>query len=438
MGTIRRVGSAAVACLLLSAFVSGPASAQPLETFLGNAAGRALGLSIANQSLSLGTSSAAVDSTLKAVAESAGALNVPLLSGSNAGKVEVVGNNTSQSTGEKCATPKLPLVGDILNVGVGCSSSLAEVKDNNPHALATGTVARIDLNAQTLAGTPIKSLQNVISPVLGGGPVDQVLQTVNNTVGTDLKVDDTVDELLNALGSVKTLEIELGASKSDVSAVGNKVTSLATSEAGAIRLLPLGVAGLKPVAEIIIGSSSAQAIYDRGTGTSTPSFDPAIVTVRLNTPTTDALSGKIVGVDLREIKIAPDLALPAVGALAAPCADASNEYCVLPGTPLETRIAIASGRTVTNADGTVGAVADAVKIHALKNIGTLVPALAGGIKLELAHAEANVGGAPAQVLALPDLPRELPRTGSTPWIAVAGIGALGMAVITRRVLVRSH
>jgi hypothetical protein len=111
---------------------------------------------------------------------------------------------------------------------------------------------------------------------------------------------------------------------------------------------------------------------------------------------------------------------------------------VLPGTPLETRIAIASGRTVTNADGTVGAVADAVKIHALKNIGTLVPALAGGIKLELAHAEANVGGAPAQVLALPDLPRELPRTGSTPWIAVAGIGALGMAVITRRVLVRSH
>jgi hypothetical protein len=184
------------------------------------------------------------------------------------------------------------------------------------------------------------------------------------------------------------------------------------------------------------------SVYDRVAGTSKPSFDPAIVTIRVNTPTTDALSGKVLNIDLREIKITPDLSvLPTTvaAAVVTKCADAPNEFCVLAGTPLETRIAVASGRTITNADGSVGAVADAVKVHALKNIGATVAQLNGGLLLELAHAEAGVGGRPAELVtvAVPDLPRELPRTGGTPWMPMIGVVGLALAVLTRRV-VRSH
>jgi hypothetical protein len=437
MRSIRRAGSAAVAFLLLSAASTGSASAATTttpETYVGSAAGRALSLSVGPSSVTLGSSLAKVDSTLKAAADSAGVLGLPVVGGSNAGAVEVTGADQSKATGEKCATPAFPApLAAVLNFGAGCSSSLAEVKGDDPRALATGTVAKLDLSAQTLLATPLNALQPVTTPLLGG------IDTINKTLPVDLKVDDTLGDLLKALGSTKTLEVELGKSISEVATTDGVVTSTATSQAGRIAILPLGaVAGveLKPVVEIIVGQAKATAVYDRVSGESKPSFDPAIVTIRINTPTTDSL-GKLIGQNLSEIKIAPNLALPAAGPLAAPCADAKNEYCVLPGTPFETAIAIASGRTVQNADGTVGAVADAVKIHALRNIGTLVAPLTGGIKLELAHAEAGVGGRPAETVTI-DIPAELPRTGGTPWIPMAGAGVLGLAILARRTVVRSN
>jgi LPXTG-motif cell wall-anchored protein len=59
----------------------------------------------------------------------------------------------------------------------------------------------------------------------------------------------------------------------------------------------------------------------------------------------------------------------------------------------------------------------------------------GGVVLQLAHSEAEVAGAPAtstpaQVLAQ----TSLPRTGGTPWIPMAGIGILAVALVGRRAM----
>lgn len=462
MRVVRKAGAAAIAAVALGSIVAGPALAAPStevkspESFLGSASGGALILSIGPNKISAGVSSAFADSALKAVAESSGLLGLPVVGGENAGKVEVIGSGAN-STGEKCVTPAaLQNLAGIVSLGAGCSSSLAEVTAAGPHALATGTVAKLGVDGASavrtvdsvLASLPVGiTVTDTLDTVLG--TASPILQQVNDALPVDLALNDTVNELVTALLNVKTLDVKLGASKSEVTVDGDTVTSVATSEAGQIDILPLGapsvlpsgIVELKPVVSIIIGSAKATAVYNRSTGVSTPSFDPAIVTVKINTPTTDALSDLLGVVDTRSIVVAPDLSvIPAIAGLAAPCADAPNEMCVLPGTPLETRIALASGRTFTNADGSVGAVADAVKIHALKNIGTLVSALEGGIKLELAHAEAGVGGKPAELVTLtvPDLPRELPRTGGTPWIPIAAVAALTAAIAGRKVLRRSH
>lgn len=459
MRTIRRVGGLAVAGLLVTSFVSGPAAAQQgsgtPEVYAGSAAGQALVLTVAGTGVSAGLSKATGNSNQTATAEGQGSLLLGQLGALPIGTSKPA---TASQTGEgnngpfkNCAAD--PITGTplatLLTVGIACGTANAAVTGGNPNGLATGSVFDLDVTANTLLNTAIGPVQPALAPVLG--TLDTINKTVDNLDGPgntvpDLKVDDTVTDLLNRLRSVKTLEVRIGSSQSQVVAVDGSVTAQATAEGGIISLLPVelplanGTIVTKPLVEIVIGSAKATAVYDRASGTATPSFDPSIVTIRINTPTTDALSGKVLGINFQEIQIDPSLspaALPAAtAAVVSKCADAENEFCVLPGTPLETRIAVASGRSRTNADGSVTAISDAVKIHALKNIGTLVAALNGGILLQLAHAEATVGGSP--VKAAIETPRELPRTGGSPFMPILGLAGLALAVITRRTLVRSH
>jgi hypothetical protein len=455
MRTIRRVGGWAIAGLVLTGVVGGPAASAATtqtktpETFVGSAGGTALHLKIGAQEASGGVSSVNLDSSLKALSDSAGSLGFPVAGGNNATKSQVTGDGTRDAKPEACATPAVPApLSTVIDAGIACSSSLAEVQGGLPHALGNGKVFKLDVSGNTiLSQLPLSSLDPVVNGVLGG------ITTINNTLNQatggnvpDLKLSDTVGDLFTALQSVKTVSAVLGDSTSEVVTNGTTVTSTATSRGGVIDILPLGASvvlpdgtvQLKPVVEIEVGSSKAQAVYDRSTGKSTPSFDPAIVTLRVNTPTTDAL-GTVAGVSLKEYKLVPGEAPVSVPSVVQKCADAPNEYCVLPDTPLETRIAIASGRTVTNADGTVGAVADAVKIHALKNLSGGTP-LDGGILLELAHTEAGVGGKPAELLTItpPNVPGELPRTGGTsPWLPVVAVAGIGLAIAGRRAIAKA-
>lgn len=453
MRQFRRVGGAAFVGLLLTGVIGGPsASAQTAPTYAASAAGRVLNLRIGAEGLTAGASSASVDSTQKATAQGTGYLS-PLASQQTA-KLEQVGDGTQEAP-QACSADLSVLpapLSDILGLGAGCSSALAQVQNGLPRGSASGSVAGLGLDATpVLDQLPVEDvLGAVLTPILGG--VQQVEDLLSAAIGVDVGIGDSVEQITTALVEQKLINVELGTSSSETVDTGSQIVATARSSGGTIELFPIGaplVDGLEPIIEIVIGSAEATVTYDKESAKSTPSFDPAILTINVNTPILDNL-GTIIGQDLSTIEIDPGLipdqlnAIPGVAELAAvltACPDAPNEFCLLAGTPLEIRIAASSGRTVTNPDGSIMAVADAVKINALRNIADVGVPLPGGILLELAHAEAAVGAtAPAPPVEAPQAPptkqmepetaRELPRTGGPavlPLLAVAGLGgALGV------------
>lgn len=451
MRTIGRLGAAATAGLLLSGLVGGIASADTKETYVGAAKGHALSLKVGTTDLgTFGVSDSSINSALKAAATGAGAIS-PLADTTVKTLVEGAdGEQTDAKTGAKVSVPGLE---NLFALEIGKSEATSKIVNGLPTAVSSGQVSGLTLdiqNNETLSST-IGSVQTEIQPLLDllGGTLD----SVSDITGVDLAVDDTVDELLTAIATTRTLDVQLGTSTSTVVTTGNDVISTAVSEGGRIDILPLGalepVTGeATPVVSIIIGSAKATATYDRLTGkTKDVSFDPAIVTIRVNTPTTDAVGEltQLVGVDPTEIVVAPGSLVETLAPLKAtgivgPCSDHAQAICILEGTPFESRIILAGGRTVENEDGSVGAEADAVRIQLVKNIAQLAPqldVLAGGIDLSLAHAEAGIAGSPAQVTPTPELTRELPRTGGFPMLPVAAVGLFGAAIVVRRVLAKA-
>jgi hypothetical protein len=403
MRTIRRLAAAAGAITMAGASVTSPASAQTAtpESYMGSAAGTALDLTVLSlPKITLGVSTAKATSLLTAVGEGAGSLG---LTGATV-RAEVV-NTGSITQPNTCAVP-LGVAG-LLNVGLACGTASAAISNNNsPTASGEGSVAAIDVSGQNLL--------NSVAPITDtvSGTVGTALTTVCGVLALTCPITGTVGDVLDSVLETKTLELAAGKSTSSVVTEAGKVTASAVSTGAEIKLLPVpelaGVVSTEPLVTIIVGQAKATAVYDRATGTSTPTVDPALVRVRLNSllATTLGLPAEI------SIPIGTSLIVPGTA-----------------GTPLETEIVAAAGRTVTNADGTVTAFADAVKVHALKGIS-------GGILLSLASAEAGVGGKVA-VAAPPAPAAELPRTGGTPWIPLAGMSVLGLAVLVRRLSVRA-
>lgn len=401
MGSIRRLAAIAGAVAVAGAFVAGPAAADTPEVYAGSAAAKALDLNILGQQATLGVSTAKVSSDLKATATGAGQLVPQLTSfaGNTDASVSGSGSSTKPNT---CATPALPdPIPTVLSIGAACSSASASVLNNNPVATSTASVAQVAANAQTI----LQQLNAVTTPI--GSTLDGLLTQVCTNLSQTCSATTTVQDLVTSVLNTQTLGVEVGPSASSVTTEASKVTSTASAAGAVVKLLPLpvvsGVASSDPVATITVGEAKASAVYDRSNGTSTPTVTPALVHVHFNTALTS-------GTQLQDITVAP-----------------GQDVTILAGTPLESRIVVASGSTPKNADGSVGAVADGVRLELLKGLN-------GGVTLGLAHAEAGVGGAiatktPALV---PDVTRELPRTGGTPWIPMAGIGVLGLAVVLRR------
>lgn len=396
MARINRLAAALGAFTLASVFVTGPVGADTAETYVGSASARALDIKLLGQDTSIGVTTGKVTSGLTAVAEGAG----QLLNLGSTQRAEVSGSGT-QAKPEACAVA-LPLL-EILDIGLACGSATASVEGGNPKAEADAKVTGLDLslnNVLGLAGVEglatgtVDTVQTTVCglPALGG-ILCPVVQTVTGTV----------DNLLNT----KTLEVTVGPSSSDIVTDAGKVTSTGSASGAEIKLLPLRVldgVDLGPLATITVSSAKATAVYDRATGTSTPTVDPSLITIRL---------GATALLPVTEIKV-----------------PIGTSQTILQGTPLESDIIVAAGKTVTNPDGTVSAIADGVKLHLLKGLN-------GGIELGLAHAEAGVGGTVAQVT--PVTPAvELPRTGGLAWIPVAGVGVLGLAVLVRRLQVAAR
>lgn len=393
--TIRRIGAVAASAVVIGAVVAGPAGASSNENYVGSATATGLNLNLLGQKLTFAVTNAKASSALTALAEGAGQLLAP----SSTSKASVSGDNTSQQDMNKCGVALPAEIAAVLNIAAACSSATSTVTNGAPHASSESSVAAIDLSANTvLQAIPqlnqtIDQVQAALTPVLGN------LDTLTSQLG--IKVSDTVGQLVNSLQATKTAAIRLGNSTSDVSTTGSKVASVATAAGAQIDLLPVGGLNLGPLVSIIVGSAKASSVYDRATGVSTPTFDPALVRIRVALPGTGTA---------QEIPVAPGQSIK-----------------LFEGLPLESEIIVGKGSQVTNPDGSVGAIADGVSLRLLKGINS-------GVSLDLAHAEAGVAGQPA-VKDLVEIPRaaELPRTGGNgPWLPIAGVALVLAAAVTRR------
>ena len=416
MQVLRRLAAIAVVATVIGALVGvAPASADTSERLVGVSAGRALDLSLLGQKLSFGDATGSVKSTLDPLAKAAGQVLPSLVGATSA----TTGTGTKQD-GETCGLPQLPdPLGDVLDLGVACSTSVASVVNGLGSTNANGYVASLGLDAGSLLET--LGLPNVLADVPIAELTDPVQAALAPLTGplaeaTGIDLDttvDTVEDLLNQLLTTRVLDVSLGKATSSVLTTASSLTSTGTAEGATIKLAPIATPlGEIPLAVIKIGSSQATASYDRQSAKAVPSFSAALVTIDL----------------------APALGLPA--ALSHIEIAPGQTQTILAGTPLESTIRIADGRVESLADGGVKAIADGVSLELLKGIGASSPAaMDGGVVLQLAHSEAEVAGAPAtstpaQVLAQ----TSLPRTGGTPWIPMAGIGILAIALVGRRAM----
>jgi len=425
MRTVHRLGALALSAFVVMGVLALPASAQTSvetkpESFIATAAARGLDLNLFGSRVTIGSSSAMVNSTPAAKATGAG---VALVAGTVSNS-EVTGTGQSQSPPKACVL-NLPVL-NLLNVALACGESKVDTNGGAPQAFGKGSVAALDLSGITLLQPIIDLLQSLLSAVL---PVlDQTVGAVTNIIGPVLgnlltplagnlglgttsnvaPVSGLVTDLLNGIKrATGVLAVKVGDATAQATTATDKVTATASSAGAQIDLLPgLTVGGGAPLLSIIVGSAKSTSTFDRGTAVSTPAFDAAVARIRLGLP--------LLGAGITEIPV-----------------QLNTPITLLAGTPLESTITLGGGRTTKDPNGSVASYADGISIQLLKGLN-------GGIGLELAHAESGAGGSARLVSvqqAVTPLQPSLAKTGGDPWLPLTGAGLLLVAFTIRRRLV---
>ena len=423
MRTVQRVGAIALSALLTMAVLALPASAQTQtietrpESFIATAAARGLDINLFGTRVTVGQSSAMINSTPSAKASGAG---VALVSGTVSNS-EVTGPNQSAAPPKACVL-NLP-VAQLLTVELACGESRVDTGPSGPSAYGAGAVAGVDLLGTTLldpiiellrsllaqltpvldqtVGTVVNGLTPVLGNLLGGLAGNLGLNTGSNVAPVSGLVNNLLDGIQRA---TQLLDVKVGESTSATATTAAAVVATANAAGAQIDLLPGLTLGGAPLLSIIVGQAKSVSTFDRATAKSTPSFDAAVARVRLGLP---LLGGSVTDIPIQ---------------LNAP-------LTLLAGTPLETTISLGAGRTVTDPNtGAVASYADGVSIQLLKGIN-------GGIGLELAHAETGVGGQTrltSQQQTVTPVAPTLAKTGNDPWLPLTGAGLLLVALGIRR------
>jgi hypothetical protein len=437
MLTLRRISTLALAAVVTVMVTGGPAHADTPEAFSASGTARALHIGILGKDATFGVTNANVAAPLTAIANGAGQLLQP----NSVTSVSLSKDNSAASDPtdgkQKCAVPSLPSpLSTLLDTSLACSLAKADINGGLPHAIGAGGVATINVNANSLLttlGIPDLKLGDTVDQVTT--QLEPVLDAVSKATGNQVSIDPstTIGDLLNALTTQQTLALSLGQATSELTTATSNLTSTSTALGGEIKLLPVAVLGNKPLATITIGSAKATAAYDRTSGKATPSFDAALVTVRIaNLLNLAVPANPLCHTDAGDIvcTIAP-----------------GQSITLLEGTPLESTITVGSGTTEVNGN-TAKAVADGVSLQLLKglsvptgasSLSTAAASGPGAVVVELAHAEALVSGTPGThtVPANPAAPpaaevKALAFTGVSDWLPLAGIGLLGGAWGARR------
>ena len=358
--TTSRLAAVGAATFLGVAVMAGPAgAATPAtghpEVFAASANATALQLKLAGQTLTSGISDVNGGSSLNVVAHAVGQLAPAAVTAEQ--KVSLTGTNQSQQKPQECGTPPLPQLPapfPQLTADLACSTVSATTADGLPNADALGKVAAIDLNAQALFTQVLQPIETPIQQILGALPAQLDPATA------------TVSDLLQRLQNTRTLGIRIGDSTSSLTTTASQVVSTASAAGGVVTIL--GLDG-NPLATITVGSAQTKAVYDRATGTATPTFDPALVTVSINPPQASGLPSQT-------LKVAP-----------------GQNLTILNGTPLQSTITVAGGSVAKNADGSVTATSSGVELNLLQGLGASGPtAYDGGVDLALAKTRSSIGG----------------------------------------------
>jgi hypothetical protein len=420
-----------------------------------------------------------------------------------------------------CATPaELEDVAELLGLGLVCGSARADNTDE-PSASAEGSIAELEVSVTQVVSKVEEVLaQNGQALPIGdtlAGLLGEVCEAAGAGGAEGRPAEDavcdattTVKELVETVLKTQVVDVELGKSTSSVSAGSSSVTSEATAAGGTIKILPSpqvdGLVATEPLVTISVADGRAKTVYNRGEGAATAEVDPAIVRIKLNQGLIDQLPEKVTipdqpdpqnptkprtrDVEVRgaledEIIVGPQTlanlmtvfdALDAAG-VEKPVdwcdQTVKDSVCILPGTPLESRVWFAGARTQVNPDGSAEAEANAVRVELLVGTAARLPAGTAtaaslltdpAVHLALAHAEAAVGGREAQTTppttACTDgqpgcekdrsgggggdsggpgdhePPLELPRTG-LPFVPMLGAAGLSLGVLFRRALVKA-
>ncbi|MDQ1391682.1 MAG: hypothetical protein QOF30_659 [Acidimicrobiaceae bacterium] len=428
MRVFRRICALSVSGLIVGGMLAGVAAstatsvtagANTPETFAGTASAKALDLRLFGTDLTVGSTNVEADSSPKAHADGAGlALIAATVSSADADSV-----HTASAPPKACGL-HLPIAG-ILNLELACSQSASGTANASPAAVATSNIAALDvgllnpvlnllqpvLNALTpiadqLLGTVLTQVQSVLQPVLG-----TTLQQLLGGLGLDTA--KPVSSLLTALQRATNLvTVHVGDTVSSVVTSAGTVVADSVAKGAEIDVLPgLTLAG-GPLLSITLGFAHTTSTFNRLTGASAATFDPAIVTVKL--------LGSVIPVGL------------------------TTPLDILGGTPLHSIISLGAGSKTVHADNSVSAQADGVGID-------LLTGLNGGISLHLAHAESAAGGAKALVVATAStsttttlapvtggtlLVTKLPVTGTAAPVLPIGMALILAGYLTRRSLLR--
>lgn len=490
MARIRRLVAVAGAAALAGSLMGGPARAESPEVFFGSAAGKALDLVVLDKQATFGVSSAKADSTGLAKATGAGQLNLnseakdfQVLQEADAATADpdVKARQCAQTVNSGVnSTGTGPTLADVVDIGIVCSSASAAKGNGNPSAGAEGSVA----DAAVDTSTALDQLGADTAEI--GSTVSGLLDTVCSTLigaGSATTADEeacaataTLKDVVTSVLETKTLDIELGKSTSSVTTDAAKVTSIATAAGAVVKILPLptvdGLPSTEPIVTISVGEARTTAVYDRVTGKATATFDPALVRVTFNPMVVEALpqalkdlladnagvvgfNGNGFAIDTTSKEFEDLKKTAGLG-----CEDDPSAVCILKDTPLVSRIVAGNGRVVTAPDGSVTAVADGVRLELLKGLDedpVNLTTQGDAVTLSLAHAEAAVGGRPANPVRPAQVttgtndspgeeltrsggplpPLELPRTGGFPWLPVLGTGVLSLAALLRRATVKA-
>lgn len=428
MRMFNRAGAIALAAAMAAALLAPPASAQTQtivtrpESFIATAAARGLDLNVLGTRVTIGQSSAVINSVPSAKASGAG---VALISGTVSNS-EVTGPNQAQAPPRACIL-NLPIA-SLIAVRLACGESRASTGADGPQAFGSGSVAGVDLAALNLLDPVVSLLQSLLNALLP--VVDQTVGTVTGLLGPTLggmvgplagnlglgsgstvaPVSGLVNQLLDGVKRATGLaEIKVGPSTAQTTTAPGSVTATANAAGAQIDLLPGLTVGGAPLLSIIVGQAKSTSTFDRATAKSTPAFDAAVARVRLGLP---LLGGTVTDIPIQ----------------------LNTPLTLLAGTPLETTISLGAGRTVTDPNtGSVASYADGVSIQALKGIS-------GGIGLELAHAESGVGGQ-ARLVSQQQVVTPVPalaKTGNDPWMPLTGAGLLLLALTIRRRIVAAQ